>query len=294
MIKLAILGIDNSHAWTFAGALAGKDGKKLFEDVELIGIYGDFETKDGQVGKAEVEKVSSCTNFTDNYNAFLDEADAVMVTARYGANHFKFAKEYIKKGIPVWIDKPFTCDKKELLEMLAFAKKYNSPITGGSVLPMLKDMVEFKEEISKLEKPITGGHVTAPVNMVNPYGNFWFYTQHLVQMMTFVFGNNVKSVYAEQDKNGVYAIYHYEDFSVTARFGTDYSISLYSGAGDLNMKHISFGSNYFIPELESFYKVIKTGKSELTDIDFIAPIYIIDATKRAFEKKKTVKVKLPL
>ena len=33
MIKVAILGIDNSHAWAFAGAFANKDGSKLFEDV---------------------------------------------------------------------------------------------------------------------------------------------------------------------------------------------------------------------------------------------------------------------
>ena len=42
MIKIAILGIENSHAWHFASALAPKTGEKRFPDFELIGFYGEI------------------------------------------------------------------------------------------------------------------------------------------------------------------------------------------------------------------------------------------------------------
>ena len=107
-MKIAILGIENSHSRCFAPVLAPKEGKKIFEDVELIGVYGDPNEDGYTEGVADLEKKSTCPAFSDDYNCFLDEADAIMVTARHGANHFKYAKSYIEKGIPVWIDKPFT------------------------------------------------------------------------------------------------------------------------------------------------------------------------------------------
>ena len=52
------------------------------------------------------------------------------------------------------------------------------------------------EKVKNLGGNILGGHVTAPVSMENPYGGFWFYTQHLVAMVTTVFGPKIKSVRA--------------------------------------------------------------------------------------------------
>ena len=48
MIKLAILGSENSHAWGFSSVFAPKDGKKMFEDVELIGMHLNPETEDAE------------------------------------------------------------------------------------------------------------------------------------------------------------------------------------------------------------------------------------------------------
>ena len=41
MIKIAILGSENSHAWHFASVLAPIDGNKKYPDIELIGVYGE-------------------------------------------------------------------------------------------------------------------------------------------------------------------------------------------------------------------------------------------------------------
>ena len=48
MKKIAILGIDNSHAWSFAKFLAPKEGEKVVEGFELLGVYGDYETEEGK------------------------------------------------------------------------------------------------------------------------------------------------------------------------------------------------------------------------------------------------------
>jgi len=71
MKKIAILGFENSHAWSFSEKLAPKDGVKTIEDMELIGCYADLSTEDGQIGKENILKRSSCDQFADSFDAFL-------------------------------------------------------------------------------------------------------------------------------------------------------------------------------------------------------------------------------
>ena len=63
MIKLAILGVENSHSRHFASVLAPKEGKKIFEDVELIGVYGDPNEEGFEVGLENMKKALSIITF---------------------------------------------------------------------------------------------------------------------------------------------------------------------------------------------------------------------------------------
>lgn len=293
MIKLAILGIENGHSWQFSSVLANKEGKNLFDDVELIGVYGDYSADDGKNGMAQIKRASSCERFAKHYNEFVDEADAVMVTARYGGNHFKYAEEYIKKGIPVWVDKPITCSSEEVVKMIELANKHNCILTGGSGIPYLKNVKEFTNKISGLQEKIAGGHVTAPANLNNNYGGFWFYTQHLAQMITCTFGNDVRSVRAFEDTRGVNAIYYYDDFTVSAYFGTNYSITVYDEKMGIYTEAFELPSDYYMPELLEFYNLLKTKKPNMTYRDIATPVYMIEATIKAYSENKEVEIDVP-
>ncbi len=293
MIKLAILGSENSHCCCFASVLAPLDGKKMFEDVELIGVFGEKDEPGVEQGNAGVEKVSTCRVFAEDKDDFLETADAIMVTARDGAKHLKYAENYIKKGIPVWIDKPITRSTKEVLELLDLAKKHGAILSGGSSLELNESVKKFAEIVKEGKTEIVGGHLTAPVNMDNPYGGFWFYTQHLVAMLTTIFGTDVKSVRALRTVNGVQAIYNYEKFSVTAFYGAGYSVTLYTDGFNAKAEEIILPDDYFKGELEAFYNVIKTGKPDKTEREYVAPVYLLEATIEAYEKNKEIFIDIP-
>lgn len=216
-----------------------------------------------------------------------------MVTARHGGLHLEYAREYIKKGIPVWIDKPITCSTQEACEMVELAKEHGCPITGGSGVPLLPEMTQLRENIKSFKDNILGGHVTAPLNMDNPYGGFWFYTQHLVQMMTSVFGTQVRRAEAVKEEKGVSAKYYYDNFNVTAFFGAGYTVTVYTNAYGAAATEVTVAGEFYVPELKEFYNVIKSGKSNMTYNEFIAPVYIIDATIKAFSENKTVELSIP-
>ena len=135
---------------------------------------------------------------------------------------------------------------------------------------------------------IIGGHVTAPVSMDNAYGGFWFYTQHLVAMIMTVFGYDIKSVTAVKDKHGVHAVYNYDDYSVSAYFGASYSVSVYSNVSGFTSEICRLAPDYFVPELKAFYEVIKTGKADKTEKEIKAPVYVLDATIRAYTENKEI------
>lgn len=293
MIKLAILGCENSHCANFASVLAPKDGNKKFEDFELIGVFGEKGVVGVEDGWKAVTDCSTCTVFSDDKDAFLDEADAVMVTSRDGANHLRYAENYIKKGIPVWIDKPITRDTDELTKLVELADEYGCVLSGGSSLEFNDVVNKCAAVVKKNKEELIGGHVTAPVNMENPYGGFWFYTQHLVAMVTTVFGFDIKSVRAERKEKGVFAVYDYGSYEVTAFYGAGYSVTVYKNGFGAEGEAFALPSDFYVPELETFINVVRTGKPDKTRFEYIAPVYIIDATKRAYETGEEIKLEIP-
>ena len=141
----------------------------------------------------------------------------------------------------------------------------------------------MKELVREKAASVTGGHVTAPVNLVNEYGNFWFYSQHLVQMVTEVFGQRIVSVSAKRKGSGADAVFRYPDYDVTAYFGTGYTISVYLGPWAAASEQIDLGSDYFLPELEDVAGMLSGGTVRQTPEELVYPVFIIDALIRSME-----------
>ncbi len=292
-MKVAILGTDNSHAWVFSSTLLGKDGSKYFPELDLIGVYGDKNTEDGKLGNEKVAEGSGCPHFADHYNDYLDEAEAIMVTARDGKNHIKYAYEYLKKGIPVWLDKPVVGSVEDAEKLVELVKEYGSPVCGGSSLVFTKEIVEAAEYVKNNKDTVLGGHIVSPIQPDGEYGGFWFYGQHLVQMVTAVFGTDVKSVTAERNGDTVQITYHYENYNVTAFGGSGFGVTVYNNKNECSSKSITLSSDFYMPELKEFYHMTQTGKGVEDLREFLAPVYIIDATIRAYEENKTMEINIP-
>ena len=123
MFKVAILGCENSHADAF---LADVVKNKLVEDVEFVGVYSDETEAAQKLGNTFGIPVA------DSYDAFVGKVDGIIITARHGDNHYKYAKPYIASGIPLFIDKPITVSEKEADEFMNLLAENNSGISERS------------------------------------------------------------------------------------------------------------------------------------------------------------------
>ncbi len=290
MFKIAILGTENSHARAFANIIYKGDALTNnipYGGYEIVGLYGDNPEENEKIkeitgGKAEI---------SDNPEAWVGKVDAIMVTARHGGKHFKYAKKYIENGIPAFIDKPITIDPDEAIELIEIARKNNVPLCGGSSCGMVIDTQRMKQlrESDELER-IYGGSVSAPVSMKNEWGGFYFYTQHLVQIMGEVFGYDIDSIVAVGREDAATFIARYPNYDVTGHFGSwGYSATIY-GLEKVVHTNISLLDGY-LTEFRRFDMMLRTGKMFESYEDFIKPVFILNAINEALETGKEVKVR---
>lgn len=283
MYKIAILGCENSHANTFLDFIIKE---KKYDDIEVLGVFSEDDEAAQKVSEAYgVYKGAS-------YDEFAGKADGIIVTARHGDNHYKYAKPYIKYGIPMFVDKPVTVSECDANEFLKELKENDVMVCGGSVCTFASLVNEMKELVSaKTEGEIYGGYLRAPIIMDNPYGGFFFYSQHLVEVMCEIFGYYPKSVKAYRNGKSVNCTVRYNDYDINILFGEDSFIY----TAQVSCEKRLCGGEYtldglFEQEFESFKQLLSGGKMKKSYEDFFAPVFILNAINRSLESGKEEKV----
>lgn len=286
MFKVAFLGVENSHANSF---LTFIQKNNEYPDIEVAGIY----SYDAEVMKKLSEEFSVPT--MENYDSLVGQVDGIVVTARHGSNHYKYAKPYIESGIPMFIDKPITSDVAEAKEFMAECQKHNVRVTGGSMLKHAEEVKEAKalvDEAKTDEKfSVIGGLVCAPIIINSEYDGFWFYSQHLVETLGSVFGYGVKKVMATQNDNKVSVVFRYDNFDIFGNYtqgANVYHVDVIRYTG-LESKKINLNGASKM-EFEEFYQLLKGAEMTTTYNDFIKPVYIIDAIIKSMETGNFVEV----
>jgi len=283
MFKIAILGCENSHANSFLNQL--KNGRH--PDMTVVGVYSDEE--------APCQKLHDefGVYVMKSYDELVGQVDGIMVTARHGDNHYKYAKPYLASGIPMFIDKPITCDGAEAVEFMREAKKYGVRLCGGSSCKYLPGVVDMAKEIADgAYGAVRGGNVCAPLAMTSPYGGFYFYSQHLVQMMTTIFGNDVEEVSAIACNNEAAFVAKYKDFPITGSFSSEgwyYHATVFGGKG-LKADKFEFTSYPFECELDDMYDLLCGKEMKETYDEFIRPVFILNALDASMKSGKAEKV----
>ena len=282
MYRVAILGCENSHANIFLDAVLKQ---KLVDDVEFVGVYSD--NKEAALKLQKEFGVPAA----DSYDAFVGKVDGIIVTARHGDNHYKYAKPYIASGIPMFIDKPITCSEEDAKAFRAELEDKQIRVSGGSVCALAPLVQQLKQQVAENPSQVLGGRLRAPVDMHNIYGGFFFYAQHLVQVMTEIFGAHPISVQAFP-KGKVYTCFvRYTNYDVTIVFTED-NYRYYAG--------VDFAGGYtgaeygldglFEQEFMEYYRVLK-GEPQRHSYDaFFAPVYILNALAKSLETGEEVPV----
>ncbi len=282
MYRIAILGCENSHADAFLNYI--KEGG--FTDIEVVGVYSDDEDALTRM------RTTFGVYCAKSYDEFVGKIDGLIVTARHGANHLKYALPYMNSGIPMFIDKPITASVSEALELASLLKANSVRVTGGSSCIHAKEVRELVAIARAVDTEIVNGYVRAPISMDNAYGGFWFYSQHLVQIMQEIFGYYPKSVIADTKGDNIHLTVKYDAYDIFATY-TDGNYTYYASIGTVKgeeNRSLTIDGSVFKLEFDEFYKLLKGGNQSQSLRDFISPVFVLDAIDRALASGKEEKV----
>jgi len=283
--KIVILGCENYHARQFLTYI--KENEK-FKDVEVLGVHSLLD-------KPAEEKLANDfgAKRLNLYTDCVDQVDGVIVTARNGNYHYQFAEKYLKSGITAYIDKPITITEDDAIKLANLAKKNNVKLTGQSSLlfePAIKELKEIKEE-----KGCIGGFVRAPISMDNPHGGFYFYAEHLVDMLLDIFGWYPKSVFAREYEGSISVTFKYEGYDVLGLFSKDsyfYSAGVFTKEGSI-LKDIPIVGNEksFEDHFEEFYDAMNADTFKVDYHKFISPVFVLNAIERSMQSGKEEEIR---
>ena len=286
MKKIVILGCENSHADMFLGFM---NGNEKYADLQVAGVYSDDKTAAEKLAEKYGVKVMSA------YDEAVGKVDGVIVTARHGNNHYKYAAPYIKTGVPMFIDKPITVNEGEALKLARECKAAGVRLTGGSTCVHDERVQTLKNEHddNKDGKTISG-FIRCPINLKNNYGDFFFYSEHLVGIMSTIFGYYPESVKAYKNAEKITVVFRYKDYDVTGLY-VDKNNLYYAMRIAENGVHgeelpINELNPCFKMEFNSFYGLLCGEKQRLSYEDFIAPVFVLNAIQRSLESGNEEKI----
>ncbi|GHV00723.1 hypothetical protein FACS1894211_08720 [Clostridia bacterium] len=280
MIRIGILGSENSHADAFAAYfnVPLADGRFRFPDIRVTAVCGDYPESN-----RELAEKYGLESIAERPEDMAGRVDAAAVTARDGRRHAAFARPCIARGMPVWIDKPFTADPREAESLARFARDAGAPLAGGSSLKDARELKPLQKAVA--QGAARGGAVSAPIFMNSEYGGFWFYASHAVELCLSTFGWAPAAVTARRNACGAAAIFHYSAFDVTVQFlehcYESYSVTVFTERGNI-VRPVN-AERSCDEECARFARLLRTGKPLRPDARLVAPVRCIAAIEHSFQ-----------
>jgi len=286
MIRLGIVGSDNSHAERFAElANLEREGQPHVDGVHVTAICGADPARTEEVAtNGKIDKI------VPGPEAMIGQIDAAAVVYRHGSLHRQNVIPLLEAGIPVFVDKPLACSVADAEAMLEVADRKNVAITSFSTIRVTKSLVDF---LATLKDPApAGGTVIGPCDPDSEYGGHFFYGIHEAELMLASFGHDAQTVTARRLGKTIDAIVSYGDKLVNLRMhdGAGYEFIVAAFTADGMKQHTVDISTCYYDGFQVLLEMFQTGKRPLSNEQMLAPIRLLEAVGRAIETGRDERV----
>lgn len=283
--RVGIVGTDNSHAAIFSQIANGVDQANYVPGFEVTHLFG-LDSKRNQ----EVAEKGKISNIVSKPSEMLGKIDVAFVEFRHGGLHLKYAKPFIEKGIPVFVDKPLAASTVDARKVLQLAKKKRIPFTSFSTLRFAAAVQEFKSLVSA-EQPVYLS-VLGPGDMKSEYGGLIFYGIHPAEILNEIAGQGVKEVMAVRKDRSVSATLLHTKFVGNIRISPDipylFSIEAVTKKSILTRKVDT--TTCYRDGMIKLKEMLDNKKWPLTDKDMFEPVAVINAIGKSMTSGRRTKV----
>ena len=195
-IRIGIVGVDSSHAPKMA---------RIFNDANdpehvpgaRIACFFKGGSADLEMSRSRIDRFA--TEMRDKFGIpsvptiaeVIENSDAIMLLSVDGRVHLDQAREVIRAGKPLFIDKPLGGSLQDALAIVQLARQAHTPVFSSSSL-------RFAPEIQNARAPQLGpirGAISfgpAPIEPTVP--DLYFYGIHPVEALYAIMGSGCESV----------------------------------------------------------------------------------------------------
>jgi predicted dehydrogenase len=194
MIKLGAVGVDSSHLPEFTGRI--KKRQEAGESpcrVVASWTDGKHDMPEDQVADWQAKAKEMGVEPAESMDALLGAVDGVLVLAVNGHRHLDLALPALQRGMPVYIDKPLTCNLEEARQIAAAVEHAGARCYSASSL-------RFTQEVASLDREALGDVVAVDAfgpGELNPsMAGLFFYGVHTIELVDAILGPGVSEVQA--------------------------------------------------------------------------------------------------
>jgi len=287
VFTLGIVGAENSHSWQVASLANRGDQKLPLRVTHLWGETPGFANESARLG--------TIPTTVKDWRELAGQVDGVMIDHRHGKFHAGPARFFIKRQMPVFIDKPITSDLATAREILALGRQFKTPVITFSNLPLQTRFVRFAREIAR-RGPIRSVHGSGLAEMGGPHGGIFFHGFHLVDGAIELLGPDVEKVAALRASGGALVTLMYRD----GRFASLHFLEHYRGgfhwqvstdSGPVSLDRWEDRQPYLVT-VRHIVRFLKTRSVPFSQERMLAPIAVLEATQRALRTGLAEKVEM--
>lgn len=197
MIRIGIIGFDTSHAVEFTKRI---NHVSISEDQwvggarVVIGYPGEpssFVTDEVLAQRTETIREFG-VHIADSSQVVIGKIDAIMLESQDGGLHLEQAKPFIEAGLPIFIDKPFTCSVTDAEKIAKLARDTGVPVFSSSSLRYTSEVQNLKARTDLGAVLGVDVYSPGPTHTKNP--GLFNYGIHGVEMLYALMGTGCKSV----------------------------------------------------------------------------------------------------
>ncbi|HOX36621.1 MAG TPA: gfo/Idh/MocA family oxidoreductase [Candidatus Brocadiia bacterium] len=194
-IKVGMIGLDTSHVMAFADILNDPKHAYHVPGSRIVAAYPggsrDFALSWDRMPKFRDQLVTKYKlKICDSIPELVEQVDAILLESVDGRVHLEQFRRIAPSGKPVFIDKPFTVDLKEALEIERLGSEHACPFFSASSLRFDYNVQKARED----SDPVIGCTAYGPASLEPTQKGIFWYGIHSAEVLFTLMGAGCKAV----------------------------------------------------------------------------------------------------
>ncbi|WP_163880195.1 Gfo/Idh/MocA family protein [Paenibacillus favisporus] len=297
-LKIAIIGLDTSHAPLFAELLNNPDHPHHVRGGKVTAAYPggspDFELSIGRVDKFTAEvRDNSGVPIVQSIQEAAENADAILLLSVDGRVHLEQFRQIVPYGKPVFIDKPFAVTTRDAKAIYRLAQEHGIPLMSCSSVRWSEGLDRALDSAD--QGNIIGVDTYGPMELQSTQPGFYWYGIHAADMLYRSMGKGCKEVTVTTNADHDLAVGVWEDGRVGTLRGNRkgnrrFGALIHREQGTEHVDVYADGKPYYASMLEEVIRMFQTGAAPIDMTETLEVIAFLEAANESRETGRTVKL----